>query len=179
MACDGHTVRLRAVGSAEGWLETGGRPRVLCRRRGGQASGGVPVSAPPCPRGEEHVCADSPPDCRRENHISSRLQIKQYLWAIVIKGKFNSMLMPHYARLCQGKPGPCSWLHGPGAAGAGAAARSVPVLPAPVPGGGLWGGGCELFLICLVPGMSSALRPQRAHRVVACVLGQLWVLTCG
>jgi hypothetical protein len=30
-----------------------------------------------------------------ENHINSRLQIKQYLWAIVIKGKFNSVLMPH------------------------------------------------------------------------------------
>lgn len=34
-----------------------------------------------------------------ENPISSRLQIKQYLWAIVIKGKFNSLLMPHYAWL--------------------------------------------------------------------------------
>lgn len=34
-----------------------------------------------------------------ENHISSRLQIKQYLWAIVIKGKFNSLLMPHYVWL--------------------------------------------------------------------------------
>lgn len=34
-----------------------------------------------------------------ENPISSRLQIKQYLWAIVIKGKFNSLPMPHYAWL--------------------------------------------------------------------------------
>lgn len=34
-----------------------------------------------------------------ENPISSRLQIKQYLWAIVIKGKFNSLRMLHYAWL--------------------------------------------------------------------------------
>jgi hypothetical protein len=36
---------------------------------------------------------------REENHINSRLRIKQYLWAIVIKGKFNSLLMPHYVWL--------------------------------------------------------------------------------
>lgn len=34
-----------------------------------------------------------------ENHINSRLRIKQYLWAIVIKEKFNSLLMPHYVWL--------------------------------------------------------------------------------
>lgn len=42
---------------------------------------------------------------REANHINSRLQIKQYLWAVVIKGKFNSLLMPHYVWLGKVKLG--------------------------------------------------------------------------
>lgn len=52
-----------------------------------------------------HVCVGSPAIARGENHINSRLQIKQYLWAIVIKGKFNSVLMPHYVWLCEAQLG--------------------------------------------------------------------------
>lgn len=47
-----------------------------------------------------------------ENHINSRLRIKQYLWAIVIKGKFNSLLMPHYVWLGKVKLGLGSPFHG-------------------------------------------------------------------
>lgn len=52
---------------------------------------------PACVEGT--VRAQAARDCRRGNHINSRLRIKQYLWAIVIKGKFNSLLMSHYVWL--------------------------------------------------------------------------------
>lgn len=67
--------------------------------------GGVP--AWPC--GGEHVCRQE-----GKSTLTSRLQIKQYLWAIVIKGKFNSVLMLHYARLCEVRLGWCRCFNGTG-----------------------------------------------------------------
>lgn len=102
VTCDGHTDVFCVVGLARGrwrWgLALPGRAGLM------EVSSHAGLAAPRlC--GYEHACAGSPVIARGENHINSRLQIKQYLWAIVIKGKFNSVLMPHYVWLCEAQLG--------------------------------------------------------------------------
>lgn len=74
-----------------------------------QHPGGCPG---PAARGRTHVCRQE-----GKNTLTSQLQIKQYLWAIVIKGKFNSVLMLHYARLCEVRLGWCRRFNGTGGYG--------------------------------------------------------------
>ena len=58
------------------------------------------------------MCAAGPVLARGESTLTPRLQTKQYLWAVVIKGKFNSTLMPHHARLGEVRLGVCGWPNG-------------------------------------------------------------------
>lgn len=157
------------------WPGAGGRQGagiVVCTSRGCRAGPRtVPVPAPRlCER--EHVCADSSTTAGGENHINSRLRIKQYLWAIVIKGRFNSLLMPHYAGLCEVTPGSCHRFNGTGGYREREGRRVVLGLPAPGPPGGRGGPlGRRLSVV------SDLVSTPRARCAAAwCVLGQLWVL---
>lgn len=67
----------------------------------------------------------SPVLARGETALSPRLQSKQYLWAMVITGKFNSMLMPHCARLGEVRLRLCGWSDG----GAGPGQEGWRLLP--------------------------------------------------
>ena len=105
VTCDGHMDLSCAVGLARGgrWAGGGNAYRKEARVSAVSTLGGVP--ARPC--GGEHVCRQE-----GKSTLTSRLQIKQYLWAIVIKGKFNSVLMLNYARLCEVRLGWCRRFNG-------------------------------------------------------------------
>lgn len=86
-------------------------------RRSGEAghSGSAPCGAAQRSHVGENTCARATPQLQEgKTALTPRLQIKQYLWAIVIKGKFESVLTLHYARLCAVRLGCCSWLNGTG-----------------------------------------------------------------
>lgn len=81
------------VGLARGRLEPRMSPAGTDTWRSAPCRmGGPPVWKGLCVHGQPVIAGE-------ENHINSRLRIKQYLWAIVIKGKFNSLLMSHYVWL--------------------------------------------------------------------------------
>lgn len=144
----------------------------------GRDPGPSPSQPPVC--ASENTCVQTAPRLQGGNHISSRLRIKQYLWAIVIKGKFNSLLMPHYAGLCEVTPGSCHRFNGTGGYREREGCRVVLGLSAPGPPGARRGplGGRLRAVSDLVPGIfSSRLHPRRPRCAAAwCVLGQLWVL---